>query len=312
MVSIIINNYNYGRFLDSAIESAVAQAYSPKEIVVVDDGSTDNSRDVIGTYGERVRAVFQKNSGQATAFNAGVKASRGQILCFLDSDDWFGAGKIGCIVEAFSRCGLNSTPMLVHHRLQMVDAVGSNLDGQLIGNLHESPLNLYAYAKRYKAIPYKAAPTSGLSLNRALADRLFPLPEKGIRTMADDFVVKGASLVGELHCLDEVLGFYRLHGGNLWHGSNSRKPPGYIRSLDAYLNQRLMENDLSPVLDFYDSMYSWGDLFADRKWLKWGTQLLTLSVRQHDRHTSKYVWDAFRSIGGLTLRLLKLRRSSMA
>src|SRR5215472_15286712 len=95
LVSIIINNYNYGRFLDSAIESAVAQDYSPKEIVVVDDGSTDNSRDVIGTYGERVSAIFQQNSGQATAFNAGVKTSRGQILCFLDSDDWFGAGKIG-------------------------------------------------------------------------------------------------------------------------------------------------------------------------------------------------------------------------
>jgi hypothetical protein len=209
----------------------------------------------------------------------GVSASRGELLVFLNADDWFSAGKVRRIVEAFAQVGLNSKPVLVHHRLQIVDAAGNALNGRLIGNTHKSPLNLYEYARRYKSIPYKAAPTSGLALNRALAERLFPIPENGIRTSADYFVVKGASLIGELHCLDEVLGFYRIHGANLWHGSNGRKSLEFIKTLDTFLNQKLTENRLLPVLDFYDSMYSWVDLFADRKWGQFATQFVKLSLR---------------------------------
>lgn len=294
LVTIIINNYNYGRFLGPAIQSVLDQDYSPAEIVVVDDGSTDNSREIISKYIGSSRAVFKENGGQASALNAGVAASRGDILCLLDADDCFRQGKVKRIVEAFENHGLNSKPLLVHHQLQIINTVGESVSGQLMGNVHKSPLNLYKYAKAYRSILYAGAPTSGLCINRCLARKLFPLPHKGIVTSADDFVVKGASLVGELYSLPEVLGSYREHGSNLWHGSNKGKSAEFIRTLDAFLNEKLAEAGRLPVLDFEDSMHAWGNLLADRKWSRLFTQIVKLSVRQHDYQTACYVLSTLR------------------
>ncbi|MBA3924582.1 MAG: glycosyltransferase, partial [Nostocaceae cyanobacterium] len=93
LVSILINNYNYERFLREAIDSASLQTYSPVEVVVVDDGSGDNSRELIASYGEQIVSVFKQNGGQASAFNAGFAASHGEIVCFLDADDYCAADK---------------------------------------------------------------------------------------------------------------------------------------------------------------------------------------------------------------------------
>jgi glycosyltransferase involved in cell wall biosynthesis len=101
LASILINNYNYGRFLGQAIDSALSQDYLSKEILVVDDGSTDNSREIIFSYGDRIIPIFKENGGQASAFNAGVAASRGDILCFLDADDFFYPEKITHVVDVF-------------------------------------------------------------------------------------------------------------------------------------------------------------------------------------------------------------------
>src|SRR5436853_5073279 len=87
LASIVISSYNYGRYLPAAIDSALAQTYAPREVIVVDDGSTDDSRAVIARYGGEVTAVLKENGGQASAFNAGLRASRGEVVCFLDSDD---------------------------------------------------------------------------------------------------------------------------------------------------------------------------------------------------------------------------------
>src|SRR5258708_5352000 len=87
-VSIIVNNYNYGRFLPQAIQSALGQTYGNKEVIVVDDGSTDESRAVVESYGTRIRAIFKNNGGQGSAYNAGFAASSGDLIHFLDADDF--------------------------------------------------------------------------------------------------------------------------------------------------------------------------------------------------------------------------------
>src|SRR5438128_12254393 len=86
-VDIVVNNYNYGRFLREAIESALAQAYEHVSVIVVDDGSTDDSREVIATFGDRIVPVLKENGGQASACNAGFAHSKGDIVVFRDADD---------------------------------------------------------------------------------------------------------------------------------------------------------------------------------------------------------------------------------
>lgn len=86
-VSIIIPTYNQDRFIAQTVESALAQTYPQTEVIVVDDGSADNTSAVLAEYGGRIRHIYQENKGQSAARNTGIAASRGQYLLFLDGDD---------------------------------------------------------------------------------------------------------------------------------------------------------------------------------------------------------------------------------
>src|SRR5438094_3455630 len=87
LASVIINNYNYGRFLPEAIDSALNQTYRNTEVIVVDDGSTDNSRQIIARYNDSIEAILKPNGGQISALNAVVHASRGSVIISLDAAD---------------------------------------------------------------------------------------------------------------------------------------------------------------------------------------------------------------------------------
>jgi glycosyltransferase involved in cell wall biosynthesis len=86
-VSAVIPSYNYGAFVGKAIDSVLNQTHPHIECIVVDDGSTDNTREVVATYGDRVRYIYQKNAGLPDARNTGVRAATGEFVGFLDSDD---------------------------------------------------------------------------------------------------------------------------------------------------------------------------------------------------------------------------------
>src|SRR5262245_21418742 len=142
--SIIINNYNYGPFLRATISSALNQTSSDVEIIVVDDGSLDDSREVIGAFGERVLPILKVNGGQASALNAGFRASRGDVIFFLDADDLL-------LPEAVARVTpLFTTPDVVkaHWPLLIVDGEGKRTGGRVPdqplpeGDLHEVILAL--------------------------------------------------------------------------------------------------------------------------------------------------------------------------
>ena len=266
LVSILIDNYNYAGFLQSAIESALNQTHRAVEIIVVDDGSTDSSRQVIEAYKDSVIPIFKENGGQASALNVGVARSSGTIICFLDSDDEFLPTKVERVVQFFEDNDLTTKPVLVHHPLQIRDEKSAKLTGKLLGRTHASPLNLYDFAKRLHYIGYHASATSGISLSRPLANLLFPLPENRRWASADEFVVKGASLVGQLYSFNCPLGIYRVHGDNIWFFSRA-KSPEYQGAVDAYLNRKLFENGRSPVMAFFESKSYLAVLLSERRYI---------------------------------------------
>jgi glycosyltransferase involved in cell wall biosynthesis len=243
-VTILINNYNYGRFLAEAIDSALDQTYRNIEVIVVDDGSVDNSREIISGYGNRIIPILKENGGQASAFNAGIVASRGEIICMLDSDDLFHPNKVEKIV---SHCRPNT---MVYHRLELFSSAG------VIPSEITKRIDYYTYAQHYRFLPYAASPTSGIAIHRDLAMRLLSLPTQHVRACADDFLVRGAALIGEIVGIPDVLAAYRVHGENSWFGKQKLKSAGFMEELEEYLNRKLVENGKDPVIDFYHSMYA--------------------------------------------------------
>jgi glycosyltransferase involved in cell wall biosynthesis len=87
LVSVIIPTYNRARTIERAVNSVLGQSWEPIEIIVVDDGSTDRTADILTGYSDKIRLIRQKNQGPSAARNAGIKAAKGEIISFLDSDD---------------------------------------------------------------------------------------------------------------------------------------------------------------------------------------------------------------------------------
>jgi glycosyltransferase involved in cell wall biosynthesis len=115
LVSVVVPVYNGERYLRQALESALGQTYRSLEIVVVDDGSTDGSPQLIASFGSRLRSLRQANGGVALARNSGIRAAHGELIAFLDQDDWWMPEKIEKQVALFladERLGLAHTAIL--------------------------------------------------------------------------------------------------------------------------------------------------------------------------------------------------------
>lgn len=94
LVTVIIPNFNYARFLSQAIDSVLAQSYKDFEVLVIDNGSTDNSTEILRGYGNRIRWICQENRGQSGSRNRGIEEARGQFIAFLDADDAWAERKL--------------------------------------------------------------------------------------------------------------------------------------------------------------------------------------------------------------------------
>lgn len=275
LVSILINNYNYGRFLRQAIDSALNQTYQNVEVIVVDDGSADESREIIGSYGNRIIPVLKENGGQASAFNAGIAASQGEIICMLDADDFFHPSKVERVVP-YSQPG-----SLLYHRLQVQPGT------EVIPGEIAPRTDYYRHAQRYRFVRFVGSPTSGLVIRRDLALRLIPLPTGHVRFSADDFIVRGAALLGQIIGIPDVLATYRVHGENAWYGKQAPKSRRFMNEMEKYLNEKLEEAGKRPVIDFYHSIYAIESVPQNAVELT----RLAVSVFTHhpDRATSKFL-----------------------
>jgi glycosyltransferase involved in cell wall biosynthesis len=209
LASIIIDNYNYDRFLADAIDSALAQMYPHTEVIVVDDGSTDGSRDLIASYSGRVTAVLKPNGGMASAYNAGFAASRGQVVFFLDSDDVFLPSAVAAAVPFFS----DPTVAKVHWPLWEVDRLGTRT-GNLTPAQSLSAGDFYEPTLRLGPDAYVSPPTSGNAWSRSFLEQILPAPEAEYRQHADTYLYTLAPLFGTVGAVTEPQTLYRVHGGN--------------------------------------------------------------------------------------------------
>ncbi|GEM_PF-1820756 len=272
--SVIINNHNYGAYLGEAIESVLEQTCPAAEVIVVDDGSTDDSRDVMARFGDKIMPVFQAHMGQVTALNAGWQNSHGDILCLLDADDVFLPDKLASIQELF-RSGLPmELPILCSHFLRIVNKdkseTGKTLPDQF-KNIHlesltqgggpqliSTPEQAAEFVRKYSVPPFLGAPTSGLFFNRSFAGKMFPLPSiPGIRCGADGLIVRGGLLCAEAYCYPVALGLYRDHGRNIWFSStrgNTRKMRMDFTFLNPWYDAFLQQTNPGVKTDYSSSI----------------------------------------------------------
>lgn len=214
LVTIAINNHNYGLYLRGAIDSALTQTYGQVEVVAVDDGSTDGSREIIESYRDSVVAVYQERRGHAAALDAGLAAADGEIVCFLDADDVLLPDTIEKAVVLFEGENLVS----VQWPLRVTDAAGQ-LTGEILPHDPLPSVIDHASIDRYWVPVDTTPPTSGHAWRASFLRDVLPLPvpdrATGRWTDAPDFALfLLAQVEGTLRSLDEPGGLYRLHGAN--------------------------------------------------------------------------------------------------
>ncbi len=209
--SIIINNYNYAEYLGKAIDSALNQSYPNIEVIVVDDGSTDASSEVIKKYGDRITAQIKENGGQASAINAGYKLSSGEILIFLDADDELLPDAVREVHKIFLA---HPGVVKAQFRLQVIDGDGNNFGGFLPPKRWEQPHgDIKDVLIRDRT--YVHPPTSGNAFRRSVVEELMPIPEQIYSRAPLSYLVYLVGLYGDIESIDVALGKYRMHGSNV-------------------------------------------------------------------------------------------------
>jgi glycosyltransferase involved in cell wall biosynthesis len=240
-VSVIICNYNYGRFVGEAIESALALEWPDKEVIVVDDGSTDSSHEVIEGFGPRICAIFKSNGGQNDSLNHAMQVAAGEIVFFLDSDDMLLPSAAADVAKVM-RPGVNKVqfPMTI-----------TGMEGEISGLL--SPNFPQDYDEHHVRMHlerigwYLSSPTSGNAWSRTFLRRVFPLPTKWNDTVravyCDGYLSTLAACTGDVVTIRQPLALYRQNSARELHFSARELARIYDeeRARLAYTRRKLAE-----------------------------------------------------------------------
>ena len=215
-ISVIIPTYNYDRFLREAIDSVLEQTYPAHEIIVVDDGSTDDTPRILAAYGDCIRVIRQQNLGASAARNAGIAAARGQWLSFLDSDDVWRPRKLE---RDASRIAADPGLGIVHCGAEQFDQTGKTLAVFLGGLEGWVALDLLRLDREVIA-----APGSGLTVRKTAAEEIGGYDPRLAAAEDWDFCYRLACR-NRAGFIPEVLARYRQHGsgrhlniGNMGNG----------------------------------------------------------------------------------------------
>jgi glycosyltransferase involved in cell wall biosynthesis len=216
LISILVDTYNHERFIEQAIVSALEQDFpaEEREIIVVDDGSTDSTAEIARKFAPHVRLILKPNGGQASAFNVGIPECKGEIVSFLDGDDWWVPSKLGLAV-----CELEKNPELgaVGHGYYEVSADGHPLrvvvtERNTLLHFQDPPTALlFTHLRCFLG-------TTRFTIRKKLLNQILPFPEELV-IEADEYMFTLAPALAPVLVLDKPLFFYRFHEGNLFQYS---------------------------------------------------------------------------------------------
>ncbi len=204
-VSVIIPTYNRREMVQEAIDSVLAQTYTDYEIIVVDDGSTDGTGEVLqARYGDRIRYMWQENQGESVARNRGIEMSQGEYIAPLDSDDLWVPERLARQVEVLEA---HSHVVLTFGQIQHINERGRILSESKSPKLEVEDLTLQALCLDDRAVV--SAPITSLIKREALI-RIGGY-DKSIRLGEDYDLLLRLRLHGTFEFVPKVLGFRRIH-----------------------------------------------------------------------------------------------------
>jgi len=244
-VSVLIDTYNHERFIEQAIVSVLEQDFpeSEREIIVVDDGSTDRTPEIVKKFESRVRLLRKENGGQASAFNAGIPECKGEIIAFLDGDDWWAPGKLQAVTGALAN---DASVGLVGHGITEVFSDGRQ-HTELLREVPRFRLDSVAGARLFR-LRKSFLGTSRMTLRSDVLRKIGKVPE-ALRIEADEYLFTLAAAFSDVLILRESLTFYRLHESNAFQVSNGsvqvfRSKQAVLDALAESLKIKLAEQQL--------------------------------------------------------------------
>jgi len=210
-VTVLVDTYNYGHFIEETINSVLAQDFPREqmEILVVDDGSADDTADRVRKYGDRIQFFCKPNGGQASTLNFGIARARGEIVAFLDGDDYWLPGKLQRVVAEFDK---HPEAGMIYHNFfcergpspdQLPQSGLAGVSGFLADN-------------RKSLLGYDLYPTATLAFRRNILQRLLPIPESLI-VQADAHLTACVIFVAPIVYISQPLTVYRVHADNVWN-----------------------------------------------------------------------------------------------
>jgi hypothetical protein len=258
-VSVLIDTYNHESFIEKAVRSALEQDFPPsdREILVVDDGSTDRTPEILQEFGSQVRILRKPNGGQACAFNYGIPHCRGDLICFLDGDDWWVRGKLRRVAGLMADDP--SLGMIGHAIIESFNDASERIIAPDVQRRFR--LDFLSSAQFFRLHRCYLG-TSRLTLRSSIARRILPVPA-ALTIEADEYLFTLAAALGESLILTDPLTHYRIHGGNLFmspgaSAGGERRKERAITALAIELRRTLPAAGASPdaaaaVLELVDA-----------------------------------------------------------
>lgn len=198
-ICVIIPVYNGERYIGEALDSVFAQTLAPAEIVVIDDGSTDGTAEVVAAWSDRVRYVRQANAGPTAARNHGVRLTSAPLIAFLDSDDWWAPEKLALQAQALAADSA-------------LEFTVTHVQNVWMEDLAEEEAR---YRGRTRGAPVPGYVTQALLMRRGMYDRLGGFDESLPHTEIMDFFMRAEAEGMRGACLDETLVYRRMHAESL-------------------------------------------------------------------------------------------------